>query len=147
MLKEFSKDAIDLEEIKSTNYGLSNKLKSKFYTIQMRYVMDVFDLKEKTTPAGKTAFRIIVIEPPDTTTSKLNPTQAADLEPAYKHLDFECDASIAEDLKNTCLQLIDITNSAEWKHYTMNSAQAVTSTKWSRRAQDSKKRNSLANSH
>ena len=109
--------------------GLSGKLKSKYYTIPIRNVMDVFELKNKS--SGLCHIRVIVIE------HDSNESFAQNAAPNYKHLDFECDRATAKEIKQTFLQVINFANSSDWKRYNLGlgGSKKVVSTKWSRRKQ------------
>ena len=61
---------------------------------------------------------------------------------SYKHLDFECDSDIADDIKNTFSQIIMFCDSVYSRNYEESSA-SLTSTKWSRRLFKMNEKNKL----
>jgi hypothetical protein len=119
-----------LEEIKPveiTRLRLTSKL-SNFYTIPTKMVVSCGYLREKEI-AGKSQIRIIVVEE----------------EPgvAYKHLDFECEPKIAEELIKTFNQFFLFCNSSYWKAYNQSKKKSV---KWSRRLFNSERLKQQQNS-
>jgi hypothetical protein len=116
--KEISKDNFELEPVQITQLRLTSKL-SNFYTIPTKHVVSCGYLREKEI-AGKAQLRIIVAEEE----SETRPTLV------YKHLDFECEPSKAEDIIRTFNQLILFCNSSYWKIFNQAKRKSV---KWSRR--------------
>ena len=73
---------------------------------------------------GKSQIRVIVVEEFEEN------SKAAAI--SYKHLDFECDSDIADDIRTTFSQIIMFCDSVYSRNYDESSA-TLTSTKWSRR--------------
>ena len=74
---------------------------------------------------GKSQIRVLVVEEETNDQSKVATNMA------YKHLDFECDTDIGEDIKHTFSQLIMFQDSVYVRNF--DEANAASSTKWSRR--------------
>ena len=72
---------------------------------------------------GKTQIRVLVAEE---LSDQLKASAVT-----YKHLDFECESDIAEDIKRTFSQIIMFCDSAYARHF--DESNLATSTKWSRR--------------
>ena len=88
--------------------------------------MDVYDLKDET--IGNRKIRVIIYEELIGKNSK-----PVTLSTNFKHLDFECDPSVAEDLSQTLAQFIGLSESALKRNYKRNKTET---TKWSRRKYD-----------
>jgi hypothetical protein len=73
---------------------------------------------------------------------ELNDNQKTSSSISYKHLDFECDSDIADDIKNTFSQIIMFCDSVYSRNYDECSA-SLTSTKWSRRLFKMNEKNKL----
>ena len=128
---ELSKDNLELEEIKPieiTKLRLTNK-RSNFYTIPMKNIVDCGDLKDSKIP-GKSHIRIIAVDEDEDSLDSINT-------PVYKHLDFECDSDLVEEIKKSFSHLIMFCNSPYLQQYKQQSKK-ITTTKWSRRFYQSK---------
>jgi len=96
--------------------GILHFLKLKNLSFDYNWLKQKFE--------GKSQIRVLVVED-----SNENPKTSS---LSYKHLDFECDSDIAEDIKNTFSQIIMFCDSVYSRNYDESTA-ALTSTKWSRR--------------
>ncbi len=126
-----SKDNLELEEIKQveiTKLRLTSK-RSNFYTIPMKNIVSCSDLKDTKVP-GKSHIRIIAVEEDDSNSQMIR--EELDQASVYKHLDFECDLDIVEEIKTSFSHLIMFCNSPHLVEYQKNIRKIVT-TKWSRR--------------
>jgi hypothetical protein len=95
----------------------------------MRNIVNCGDLKDGKV-LGKSHIRIIAVEEDEESKDNLST-------PIYKHLDFECDSDLVEEIKTSFSHLIIFCNSPYLQQYQQNSKK-ITTTKWSRRLYQSK---------
>jgi hypothetical protein len=95
----------------------------------MKNIVDCGDLKDSKVP-GKSHIRIIAVEEDEDSKDNLN-------NPIYKHLDFECDSDLVEEIKTSFSHLIMFCNSS-YLHQYKQQPKKITTTKWSRRLYQSK---------
>lgn len=120
-----------MEEIKPveiTKLRLTSKL-SNFYTISSKHVVSCGYLREKEV-AGKSQIRIIVVEEEQSSSTSTSPAVV------YKHLDFECESNVADDIIKTFNQIFLYCNSSYYKAYQQSKKKSV---KWSRRLYNSER--------
>ncbi|CAF0797152.1 unnamed protein product [Brachionus calyciflorus] len=114
---ELNKDELALEEIK-------NGRNSNFYTIPIKYLVACTNINEQ-----KNTIRIIIAEE-----KELNAV-------TYRHLDFEGNPKIIDDLKTAISHLIEYCISQYRKNYQVLANKTMT--KWSR--SEYKERNQIIN--
>ena len=95
----------------------------------MKNIVDCGDLKDSKIP-GKSHIRIIAVDEDEDSLDSINT-------PVYKHLDFECDSDLVEEIKKSFSHLIMFCNSPYLQQYKQQSKK-ITTTKWSRRFYQSK---------
>lgn len=152
---EISKETFELEEIKPveiTKLRLTSKL-SNFYTISSQHVVSCGYLREKEV-AGKSQIRIIVVEEESASSSPSSntgqsasgATASSSTQPVvgYRHLDFECESSVADDIIKTFHQIFLYCNSSYYKAYQQSKKKSV---KWSRRLYNSERMKQQGSRH